>query len=198
MLHQRAFDHTSIGKLVRQGAATIWLFCEQIFYYTRMSPAEQLVQVTKLFVQLVITRGSDQNNIDDVTSCAANDFCQRANACIGPNTLAVLHARIQKFPRDPALNIYPRRHERSEKITFPAFINPEMRLKHSRRMHFFVTEFRFAQDFRFQLELDEFLHALALHEHFRSFLVNCDAQFVFLRKEERVRLQRKFKTELSE
>ena len=71
-----------------------------------------------------------------------------------------------------------------------------MRLEHSRRIDFLVTEFGLAQNLRLKLELHKLLHPLALHEHFRAFFVNRDAELVFLRKKKRVLFWRKFKTEL--
>ena len=65
-------------------------------------------------------------------------------------------------------------------------------------MHFLVTEFGFAKNFRLQLELHELLHAPALHQDLRPFLIDRDAQFILLRKENCVRLGGKFVAELFE
>ena len=62
-------------------------------------------------------------------------------------------------------------------------------------MHFFVTQLRFAKNFRLQLELHEFLHAFSLHEHLWSFLVNRHTQFVLLREENRPFLRRELEAE---
>src|SRR4051794_27515401 len=53
-------------------------------------------------------------------------------------------------------------------------------------MNFFVTELRFLQDFRLKLELDELFDTLSLQQELRAFLINGDAQLVFLGKEKRV------------
>ena len=65
-------------------------------------------------------------------------------------------------------------------------------------MHFFIAQLCFAENLRLQLELHELLHAPALHEHLRSFLINRDAEPVLLRKKKRVFLWRKFEPEFFE
>ena len=117
------------------------------------------------------------------------------NARVGSNAFAVLHAGIQKFSRDPAIGIHARDHQRSKEVALAAFIDAKMRLEHFRRMHLFVSKSRFAQNFRFELELHELLHPFALHHDFRPLLVNRDAKLILLRKKNRVRLRRESETE---
>ena len=62
-------------------------------------------------------------------------------------------------------------------------------------MHLLVAESRLAQNFRFELELNELLDPFALHQDFRPLLVNCDAELVLLREKNRVRLRRESETE---
>ena len=71
-----------------------------------------------------------------------------------------------------------------------------MRLEHFRRMHFLITELRFAQESSAPAQTDELLHALSLQEHLWPFLVNRHAQFVLLREKNRPLLRRKLETEL--
>jgi len=65
-------------------------------------------------------------------------------------------------------------------------------------MHFFVAQFRFAENFWLQLKLHELLHAPALHKHLRPFLVNRHAQPVLLRKKKRVFLWRELEPDYFE
>src|SRR3954464_4880325 len=53
-------------------------------------------------------------------------------------------------------------------------------------MDFFVTELRFLEDFRLQLELDELFDPLSLQQDLRAFLIHRDAELVFLREKKRV------------
>ena len=73
-----------------------------------------------------------------------------------------------------------------------------MLLEHLWRMHLFVSQLGFPENFRLQLELHELLHPPALHQHFGSLLVNRHAQFVFLREENCPLLRRKFEPEFFE
>src|SRR5436189_4112916 len=54
-------------------------------------------------------------------------------------------------------------------------------------MNLFVAELCFLKNLRFQLELDKFLQPFALQQDFRAFLVNRDAELVFLGEKEGVR-----------
>src|SRR4029077_274416 len=94
------------------------------------------------------------------------------------------------------VNVNTRYHQRSKKIALPALIHAKMRLEHLWRMHFLVSQLRFAPNFRLQLELDELLHISSLDEHCRSLLVNGHAQLVLLREEQRVLLRGKFESEI--
>ena len=51
-----------------------------------------------------------------------------------------------------AIHIHAGDDQRPEEIAFAAFIDAEVRLEHFRRMHFFVTKLRFAENFRLELE----------------------------------------------
>ena len=100
----------------------------------------------------------------------------------------------RKLSRDCAIGKDAGDHERPEEIALAAFVDAEMRLEHFRRMHFLITEPRFAENLRLQFETDEILDALALQEHLGSFFVNRDAQFILLGEKERVGLRRKIET----
>ncbi len=65
-------------------------------------------------------------------------------------------------------------------------------------MNFLVAKFRLFENFRLQLELDELLNPFALQQNLRTLFVDGDAEFVFLREEERVRLWREVETEFLE
>src|SRR5882724_4992875 len=65
-------------------------------------------------------------------------------------------------------------------------------------MHFFVAKLRFAENFRLQLELHEFLQAFSLHEHLWSLLVNRHTQFALLPEENRPLPRRKLEAEFVE
>ncbi len=62
-------------------------------------------------------------------------------------------------------------------------------------MNLFIAELCLPENFRLQLELDELLDSLALQQNLRPLLVDGDAEFVFLREKERVRLRREVETE---
>ena len=103
-----------------------------------------------------------------------------------------MHTGIDKFARDPTIDIDSGNHERSEEIALPAFIYAEVRLEHFRRVHFFITQLRFAKDFRLKLKLHELFDTLALDKHLWPFFVNRHTETVFPRKKKRVL----FRTEL--
>src|SRR5689334_2242199 len=65
-------------------------------------------------------------------------------------------------------------------------------------MHFFVSELCFAENFRFELELDKLLDPFSLDQYLGSFFVNGHAEFVFLAEENRVILGTEFESQLIE
>src|SRR5207247_2140136 len=196
VLQQGCSDHARIRKLVRQRSWAFRLFCQQILDHARVAPAQQPIKIAKFVVELVVFRRSDQNYFHQTQRALANRVRQRANSCVGADPLAVHHAGVQELPRDPAVHIRPGDHQWSEEVALPAFIHTDMGLEHLWRMHFLISQLRFAQNFRLQLELHELLDTAALHEDLWPLLVNRHAQFVFLRKEQRVLLRRKFESEL--
>ena len=169
---QRLLDHARIGKLIRQRARAIRLFSQQILDDPRVSPPQQLVQVTKLFVKLVIPLGANEHRLHQTTGSFPNGFAKPANTRIRSDPFAVLHTGIDKFARNPAIDIHSGNHQRPEKIAFPTFIYAKVRLEHFRRVHFFIAQLRFAEDFWFKLKLHELFHALALRKHLWPFFIN--------------------------
>jgi hypothetical protein len=123
---------------------------------------------------------------------------KRADSRVRADSLAVLHSGIEKFAGDSMVDINSRNHQWAKKIALSALIHAEVRLEHFRGVHFFVAQLGFTEDLRLQLELDELLHAFALHEHLRSFLINRDAEPVLLREKKRVLLWREFEPEFFE
>src|SRR3954453_4462637 len=113
------------------------------------------------------------------------------NLHIGSNALAVLHSQIEQLARALSINENTGDHQRSEKITFSAFIDAEMRLEHLREVDFIVAQPGFAEDFRFEHKLHEVLDSAALQQNLRTFRIDGYAQLLFLRKENRVWLRRK-------
>ena len=65
-------------------------------------------------------------------------------------------------------------------------------------MHFLVSEFCFAEDFRFQLELDKLLDPLSLNQHLGSLFVNRDTKLVLLPEKNRVFFGTEFESKLIE
>src|ERR1043166_110605 len=137
-----------------------------------MPPTQQAVEVPKLFVEIIVTLRADCNRIANCPWRASDDLRQVADPFIRPNPFTVLDPGVQKLPRDFAIDVNARNHQRAEKISLAALIDPEVRLEHFRRMNFFVTELRLLQNFRLQLELNEFFDSLSLHQHLRPFFEN--------------------------
>ena len=75
--------------------------------------------------------------------------------------------------------------QRPEEIALAAFVDAEVRLEHLGIVYLVVAKLRFADDFRLDGELDEFLRALALHQQLARG-VGVDGEFLFLRAVERV------------
>ena len=157
-----------------------------------MPPTEQPIQIAKLLVQLVVFGRADEDRFHQPLRTLPNRVGQRANSCIGTDSLAVHHARIEEFARDPVVSVNPGYHQRPKEITFPALVHAEMRLEHFGRVHFFIPKLGFAQNFRLEFELHELLDAAALHQHFWSLLINRHAQLVLLRKKNRPLLRSEF------
>src|ERR1700675_4964804 len=130
-----------------------------------MPPAEQTVQVPELLIKLVVPFRTDQHRLDQTAGSFPDSLAQRPNTRVRGNSFAVLNARVQKVARDASIDIHARNHQRSKKIALSAFIHAEMRLEHLRRMYFLVTQFRFTENFRLELELHKLLHAFALHQN---------------------------------
>jgi len=110
----------------------------------------------------------------------------------------IMRQRVEKLARDTPIDVNPRYYQRPEEIALPALVHTEMRLEHFGRVHFFVAQFRFAQNFRLQFELHELLDAPALHQHLWSFLVDRHAQLVLLRKKNGPILRRELEPGLLE
>src|SRR4029453_2221811 len=195
---QRLLDHARIGKLVRERPRAIGLFFQQIFDHARMSPPEQFVQIAELLVKLVVSLRTNQHRLDRTVRTLANGLSKRADPRIRADSLAVLYSGLEKFAGNFMVDINACNHQRSKKIALSALIHAEVRLEHFRRVHFFIAQLCFAENLRLQLKLHELLHAPALHEHLRSFLINRDAEPVLLCKKKRVFLWRKFEPELFE
>src|SRR6202011_2248958 len=70
MPEERLLDHARVGKLVRQTAWTSWFLRQQIFDHAGVPPAEQLVQVAKLLVEVVVPRWTDEHCVGK----SARDF----------------------------------------------------------------------------------------------------------------------------
>src|SRR5438046_10481453 len=121
---------------------------------------------------LGIPSGADEHRLHQTTGSFADGFAKRANTRIRSDPFAVLHTGIDKFARNPAIDIYSGNHQRPEKIAFPAFIYAEVRLEHFRRVHFLIAQPRLAQDFWLELKLHELFRALALHKHLWAFFIN--------------------------
>ena len=68
-----------------------------------MAPGQELVQVPEFLVKLVVFGWTDQNNLDQAHRIFSNRICQRPDARIRPDSLAVLHPRFNQFSRDPVL-----------------------------------------------------------------------------------------------
>src|SRR6478672_12926284 len=134
-----------------------------------MSPSQEAIQISEAFVHLVVARGADDDDVVKALRLFANGLRQRANPRIRSDSLAVLHAGIHQFPRDSAVNENTGDDERSKKVALAAFIDAEVRLKHFRRMHFFIAELGFAEDFRLELELNELFRLFPLHQNLWAF-----------------------------
>src|SRR5262249_3839074 len=185
-----------IRKLVRQCSWAIRLFRQEILNYPRVPPPKQFVQIAKFLVKLVILRRADQNRFDQAQRSFTNRVTQRTNPCVRTDPFTVYDTGVQKFARDPPINVRARNDERAEKIPLSAFVYTKVRLEHFRRVHFFVTQLRFSENLRLQFKLHEFLHAFPLHQDLWPFLVDRNAQFVLLPEENRPFLRRELETEL--
>src|SRR3954451_21248943 len=119
------------------------------------------------------------------------------NLRIGSYALAVLHAQIEQLARALSINEDTGDHQRSEKIAFSAFIDAEMRLEHFGEVDFVVAQPGLAEDFPFKHKLHALLASPALQPNLWTFLINCYAQLLSLRKENRVWLRRKGEASLS-
>ena len=191
---ERFLDHARIGKFVGQRSRTIRAFREQVFDYPRVTPAEQAVEIAEFFVKIVVAFGSDLHDVERDARRLPNHLGERTDFRVRPDPLAVLDSVFQERPRDRAIGKYAGDHQRPEEIALSAFVDAKMRLEHFRRMHFLITEPRFAENLRLQFETNEILDPLALQEHLGPLLVNRDAQFILLREKKRVGFRRKIET----
>src|ERR1700751_3100004 len=131
-----------------------------------MSPSQEAVEIPETGVHLVVAGGTNRHDIEKSLRFLSDRLCQSTDARVRADLLTVLHARIDQFARNDPVDKNARNHERPEEVALAAFIDTKVRLEHLRRMNFFVTEFRFAQNLRLQLELDELFHLPTLHENF--------------------------------
>ena len=139
----------------------------------------------------------------ETTLCAAPGSVlmtlgERADFRVGADALAVLHAGVDERARDGAIDVHARDHQRAEEIALAALVDAEVRLEFFRREHFLVAQFRLAENFRLQRELDEILRVLALDEHLRAFDVNGEVELALLRGVEGVGFLDELETHLGE
>src|SRR5205823_11442760 len=87
----------------------------------------------------------DQDRVRQTEGLLPNSVRQSTNPRIGTNPLAVYDTAVQKFARDPPVDVRARDHEGPEKIALATLIHAEVRLEHLRRIHFFIAQLRFAQ-----------------------------------------------------
>ena len=97
-----------------------------------MSPAQQAVQVPKLFVKLIVFLRTDSHRFNQRALSLTDRVGQGANPSVRADAFAVLYAAFHEFARDPAIDIHTRDHERPEEISLATFIYAEMRRKHFR------------------------------------------------------------------
>src|ERR1044072_5077914 len=154
-----------------------------------MPPAQQTVQVAKLFVEIVIALRPDRHRVDGDSGRGPDDLARGPSAGVRPDLLAILNPGFEEFSRDRSIDVDAGNDQRPEEIALPAFIDSEMRFEHFRRMHLLVAELRLLKNLGLELELNELLDPLALQQDLWPFLINRDAQFVFLREEERIGLR---------
>src|SRR5438874_8122922 len=163
MAQECIFDDTPIGKFVRERSRTIRFSRKKIFDDPGMSPTEETVEIAEFLIELVVTCRPNRNHVGSLAPTPPNFFGQRVNPCVRSDPLAVLHPEIEELARALTIDKDTRDYQRSEKIAFPAFIHAKMRLKHFRRMHFFVAEAGLAENFRFEHKLYEVLDPAPLH-----------------------------------
>jgi hypothetical protein len=155
-------------------------------FFLQARKAGQVVSVILEKVQVAVLAERLDALLDELESQGVAD------------TPAAAPTAIDSEPLDEPINVNPRYYQRTEEIAFPALVHTEMRLEHFGRVHFFVAELRFAQNFRLQFELHELLDAPALHQHLWSFFVNRYAQLVLLRKKNCPLLRRELEPGLIE
>ncbi len=198
VLQKRSFDHAGVSKLIRQRPRTIGFFFEQILDDSRVSPAEETVEVGKLFIEVVVSFGSDKYDVEYNPGCLPNRLRQFVDSRVGTDSFAILDPAIDKRARDGEIREYTRDDERSKEVAFAAFIDSEVRLEHFRRVYLFIAETRFAQDLWLQLKAHEILDAAPLKEKLATFLINRHAQLILPGEEKGVRAIRKIEALLLE
>src|SRR6266478_2995994 len=190
MAQESIFNNTRIGKFVGERSRTIRFSRKKILDDPSMSPTEETVEIAEFLIERVVTCRPDRNDVGSLERNPSNFFGQRMNPCVRSDPLTVLHPEIEELARALTIDKDTRDHQRSEKITLPAFVHAKMRLKHFRRMHLFVAEPSFTENLRFENELYETLHPAPLHQNLWTFLIDGHAQLFLLRKKNRVRLRR--------
>src|SRR5204863_9613724 len=143
------------------------------------TPAQKAIGVCYLFLRFVVPVRADGVRVANRARRRADELCQIPDPFVRADPFAVLDSGLEKLSCDLAIDINARDDQRPEEIALPAFVDPEMRFEHFRRMHFLVTELRLLENFRLQLELDELLDSLPLQQYFRPLLINRDAELIF-------------------
>src|SRR5438270_8997144 len=156
-----------------------------------MSPTEETVDIAEFLIEVVVTCRPDRNHVGSLARNPPDFSGQCMHPYVRSDPLTVLHPEIEELARALIIDEDTLDHQRSKKITLPAFVHAKMRLKHFRRMHLFVAEPSFTEKLRFENEPYEILHPAPLHQNLWTFLINGHAQLFLLRKKNRVRLRRK-------
>jgi hypothetical protein len=89
-------------------------------------------------------------------------------------------------PGDGAIDKYSRDHERTEEISFSAFVDPKVRFEHRGLQNLIVSEPGLPSDLWLKLVLNEVFSFFSLDYDLWTFFVDRDREFAFLSEKEHV------------
>jgi len=183
--HQSPLQNADIGKLIREGTGTVGAEFAEVLNDAGMAPSEETVEVANFFVEGVVTFRGDGD--DALRGAGFADGCgEGANFLVGGNSFAVGDARVLEGSGQIGIDIDAGDDERTEKVAFAAFVDPEMGFVEFGLEDFFIAKPRLAENLRFEEELDKMFRPFALDESFGALLVHGNRKFVAFGEEEHV------------
>jgi A/G-specific adenine glycosylase len=151
-----------------------------------VSPCQQIVQIREFFVEHIVFFRPDEHDVCCQAGRTSNFRSELSDPIVRADFFAIRDSERKESARDLAIDVHAGDDQRSEKVSFPAFIDPEVWFEHRRIENLLVADPSLFQDFRLKVKPDEIVRLFSLNNDLRPLFIDGDGQFCFLREKDRV------------